>query len=90
VELSSPSGHIRFQEFVAAREALLLPDKPARPGMTRINPFLATQRKLKRLFPVRPGPANSVAPLSPVSPRPTPKPVPSPLQAAWDGFAGFF
>jgi hypothetical protein len=61
--------------------------------MTRINPFPATQRKLKRLFPVRPVPANSgspVAPVSPTSPRPTPEPVPSPLQAAKDAFAGFF
>ena len=75
---------------MAAREALLLPDKPARPGMTRINPFLATQRNHKRLFPVRPGPARPVAPLLSTPPRQAPKQVPSPLQAAWDGFAGFF
>jgi hypothetical protein len=56
--------------------------------MARINPFPATQAKLKRLFSVRP--ANSGSLVSPIAPRPTPKPVPSPLQAAWDGFAGFF
>jgi hypothetical protein len=84
---------ISFREYVAAREALLLPDKPVRAGLTRINPFPATQRKLERLFPVTPAPANAgspVTPLSPASPRREPKPVPSPTQAARDGFAGFF
>ena len=84
----STPGYSRFREYVAAREALLLPDRPAKPGMARINPFPATQAKLKRLFSVRP--ANSGSLVSPIAPRPTPKPVPSPLQAAWDGFAGFF
>jgi hypothetical protein len=84
---------ISFREYVAAREGLLLPDRPVRAGVTRINPFPATQRKLKRLFPVTPAPANAggpVTPLSLTSPRPTPRPVPSPMQAARDGFAGFF
>ena len=91
VDLSSPPGDIGFQEYVAAKEALLLPDQPARPGMTRINPFPATQRKLKRAFPAQP--ANSfvsVAPVSPTSPLPMPRPVPSPLQSAKDAFAGYY
>jgi hypothetical protein len=90
VELSSPPRYAGFKGYVAAREALLLPDKPAKPGMTRINPFPATQHKLKRLFPVRPKPASAAGPMAPTAPRPTPKPVPSPLQAAWDRLAGYF
>jgi hypothetical protein len=88
-----PCAPFSFGQYVALREGLVLPDTPARARMTRINPFPATQRKLNRLFPVRPAPMNvggPPAPLSPVSLRPTPKPIPSPLQAAWDGFAGFF
>jgi hypothetical protein len=75
------------------QEALLLPNAPVRAGMSKINPFPATQRKLKRLFPIRPAQANvgsPTTPLSPTSQRPTPKPIPSPLQSAQDGFAGFF
>jgi hypothetical protein len=89
--LRCPPVGIGFGVYVAAKEALLLPDKPTRPGMTRINPFPATQRKLKRLFPIRSAPANSSSPAAPLSlTSPRPMAVPSPLQAAWDGFAGFF
>jgi hypothetical protein len=87
--LTTPS----FGDYLAAREALLLPDRPARAGMTRINPFPATQAKLKRLFPSRRAVANSRGPTAswpPPSPRPAPEPIPSPLQSALDGFAGFF
>jgi hypothetical protein len=69
------------------QEALLLPNAPVRAGMSKINPFPTTQRKLKRLLAVRPEPANVG---SPTSQRPTAKPIPSPLQSAQDGFAGFF
>jgi hypothetical protein len=91
-ERSSPPGGLTLLSFREFMEGLLLPDKPVRAGMTRINPFPATQRKVKRLFPARPGTANSGSPLAPplASPRPAARPVPSPLQAAWDGFAGYF
>jgi hypothetical protein len=69
-----------FAEYLLPRSPRLLPQRPRRAGMTRINPFPATQKKLQRLFP--PGPVTA--------PRPTPKPIPSPLQAAQDGFAGYF
>jgi hypothetical protein len=84
---------LSFKEYVAARETLLLPNRPVRAGMPRINVFPATQRKLKRLFPAWPAPANPggpVTPLPPATPRPAAKPIPSPLKSAQDGFAGFF
>jgi hypothetical protein len=92
VALPHPWALTRFPEYVAAQEALLLPNAPVRAGMVRINPFPATQRKLKRLFPIRPVPANAGSPMTPLSPtllRPTAKPIPSPLQSALDGFAGY-
>jgi hypothetical protein len=91
-ELPAAPGHIRFREYVAACEGLLLPDKPAKPGMPRINPFPATQKKLQRVLARRPAPASAagfVAQTLAAAP-PTPKPVPSPLQAARDAFAGYF
>jgi hypothetical protein len=93
VFLRGPLTPPGFGDYLAAREALLLPDRPARAGMARINPFPATQAKLKRLFPDRRAVANSRGPMAswpPTSPRPATQPIPSPLQAAWDGFAGFF
>jgi hypothetical protein len=84
---------LSFREYVAASEGLLLPDKPVRAGMARINAFPATQAKRKRLFPARPGAVDAGSPLAPTSPfppRPAPLSVPSPLRAARDGFAGFF
>lgn len=44
-------GFTSFREYVWLREGLLLPDRPAAPGMARLNPFPATQAQLKRLFP---------------------------------------
>jgi hypothetical protein len=55
------------------------------PVLTRVERPWA---KLKRLFPVRPG--VPVAPLSPASQRPMPKPIPSPLRSARDALAGYF
>jgi hypothetical protein len=78
-----------FAEYLLPRSPRLLPPRPRRAWMTRINPFPATQMKLQRLF--TPGPvARPAAPPPVTAPRPTPKPIPSPLQAARDGFAGYF
>jgi hypothetical protein len=68
---------VRFREYVAAQEALLLPDQPARAGMAKINPFPATQKKLRRL-------------LTPISAPAKARPIPSTLQSAEDGFAGYY
>src|SRR5262249_7572030 len=67
--------------------------KPVRAGISHINPFPATQQKLKRLFPTKAASANAsdlAKTISPTSPGPMPKPIPSPLRAAQDGFAGYF
>jgi hypothetical protein len=43
-------GFLTFYEYVAWREGLLLPDKPPAAGLARINPFPATQGRLKRIL----------------------------------------
>jgi hypothetical protein len=48
-----------FTEYVGLREGLMLPDKPPAPGMPRLNPFPATQTRLRPLLarnPARLGP----------------------------------
>jgi hypothetical protein len=52
-------GAMSFREYLTMREGLWLPDKKAVPGMSRINPFPATQAQLKRIR---------------AKPTPTPKP----------------
>ncbi len=82
---------LNFREFVATHEGLLLPDHPVRPGMARINPFPATQKRLQRLFPRRPIPAKAGAPAAPLrlATQPwKPKPISSPVRVAQDALTG--
>jgi len=63
-----------FNEYVARRdEGLLMPDKPAVPGMPRINLFPTTQARLKKtLTPVKqPPPQPAFMPVRKVKPIPT-------------------
>jgi hypothetical protein len=44
-----------FYEWLALKsEGLWMPDKAAVPGMSRINPFPATQKQLKAILPKKP------------------------------------
>lgn len=40
-----------FSEYVQMREGLWLPDRPVTPGGSRINPFPATQGRLRKMKP---------------------------------------
>jgi hypothetical protein len=42
-----------FWEWLALREGLWLADKNAIPGMSRMNPFPATQKRFKAITPKR-------------------------------------
>jgi hypothetical protein len=53
-----------FQEYVQAREGLLLADRPAAAGLPRINPFPATQAQLKRILVRAAGPTPTKQPAS--------------------------
>jgi hypothetical protein len=44
-------GFMTFGQFVALREGFLLPDRPPRVGLSRINPFPTTNAQRKRLQP---------------------------------------
>lgn len=59
-----------FSEYVQMREGLLLPDRPVTPGGLRINPFPATQARLKQMKP------------KPVKPATTPPTKPKPPNEA--------
>ena len=50
-----------FREYVQMREGLWLADKNAAPGMSRMNPFPATQARLK---PILTKPVRAVKPLA--------------------------
>lgn len=46
---------LTFSEWLALRtEGLWMPDKNAVPGMSKINPFPATQARLKGMTPKKP------------------------------------
>jgi hypothetical protein len=45
---------LTFTEYVGLREGLLLPDRPPAPGMSRTNPFPATQARLRGTLAKRP------------------------------------
>jgi hypothetical protein len=46
---------LKFSEWLALRtEGLLLPNQNAVPGMSKINPFPATQARLKGIAPKKP------------------------------------
>jgi len=52
-----------FYEWLALKsEGLWLPDKAAVPGMSRINPFPATQERLKAIAPKKPKPPKPFTP----------------------------
>ena len=67
-----------FSEYVQMREGLLLPDRPVTPGGSRINPFPATQARLKQMKPkpvkltttppTKPKPATKPATVQPLRP----------------------
>lgn len=58
-----------FKEYVKVREGVLLPDRPARVGIPRLNPTPFTQKRLKRIIGPRPQSvarlADGVLPASP-------------------------
>ena len=68
-------GFATFREYVQMREGLWLADKNAVPGMSKLNPFPATQTKLKRIAPK---PLHRVRTI----PLPIVKMVPSPIKQA--------
>ena len=42
-------AYMVFKAFLAAQEGVLLPDKPAAPGLTRLNPFPTTLARLRKI-----------------------------------------
>jgi hypothetical protein len=67
-------GFVTFQEYLQMREGLWLADKNAVPGMGRINPFPATQSRLKTML-AKPMLAKPMQ--TPKLPKPTFKRVPT-------------
>jgi hypothetical protein len=62
---SSGIKGVTLKRYIEMTEGLWLADKNAAPGVSKINPFPATQAQLKR---TRPKPVNTLPPFTPPKP----------------------